>query len=174
MNAGSARLTWGIKSSLLRYLASIPDIRSSVTDGADVDDDGRYEFEVVHVGDESPVVTVACQGSVRFVGHHGALRIGITDPVVTITGSEMTLSVVDHRVGESRGGADEARLDLAVGSVQSSSPSEGTCRFSPVKLTASGAESLFDGVYSGGEILDAIDLILPPRTGGKPHEKDDS
>ncbi|MFC9059216.1 HtaA domain-containing protein [Streptomyces sp. NPDC057074] len=158
-------LLWTVKSSFLRYVATMADGRCSVTDGADVvpSDDGgpgRFRFALDGVETEGSVVTARFRGDVRFSGHHGMLFVRIADPVLAFDDSGRgQLSVTDAE-GTERLPLVELTLNAA---------GDGRWHGTEARLTEAGSD-MFGGVYPEHEPFDDLTLDLPahPRPSPEP------
>jgi hypothetical protein len=155
-------LTWSIKRSLLRYIASMPDGRCSVTDGADVEQaegTNRFCYEFDSLATETGDLVAKYRGDVRFSGHHGMLFIRLADPEVVIGADRRgTLSVPAEAT------ASAARINLVRFVLENSGHQPGpgleAYQATSVRLTAEGAD-VFGGVYGDAEPFDDFNLTLP-------------
>lgn len=173
-------LQWSIKRQFLRYIASMPDGRCSVTDGADLastlsspgisaperargedeiersagapEASGSDQFSFGFTGHEigPRSVTVSFCGDVRFSGHHGFLFVRIADPAIEIGPDRDGVLTI---ASPDPTEADASRIPFARLRM-----SEDARVGTQVRLTPEGAE-LFGGAYGESEPLD--DLALP-------------
>lgn len=151
-------LHWGIKSSFLDYVIRLPDGQGSVSAGAAPSElavfvyepDGP-EFDVV----EGTVRTLKFRGDVRLSGHAGMLFVRIADPWITLMGDRVELSVVDPASMSSTSRIVLATLELEASGLP------GTLHAERVALAAE-ATVHFNDVYSAGELLDPLTVVLPP------------
>jgi len=162
-------LVWGIKSSFLRYLASLPDGGYQAGPGVTVTADGEFCFppDARLAGPRHQ----AFRGEVRFSGHGAFLYVRIADPRVEFPADPVGVE------GDARltvAGEGSARLHLADLSLMrrsdasASSPAMRHLLFVP-RLTAAGAE-VFGGVYPAGTPLDPL---IAHSAVGDHHERND-
>lgn len=154
-SAADTGMVWGIKKSFLNYLSRTPDSLSSVTDGADLTHDGTYQYRFASApGDSS---TFRFEGSVRFTAHAGALRIGFTNPEISLTPEGASLSIVDHFSS-----AEDGRIEFAQGTLaKTDEPVSNHITITQLRLTEGGAE-LFQHIYETGEAFEDIIINLSP------------
>ncbi|MGY0488192.1 HtaA domain-containing protein [Streptomyces sp. WG-D5] len=156
MSGSTTGLLWSVKSSFLRYIATMADGRCSATDGADAvpsqdGGHGRFRFVLDSVEDEGTTVTARFRGDVRFSGHHGLLFVRLADPVLTFDASgNGVLSVAG---ADGPGHLPLARLTVTAAEA-------GRWRGTEVRLTDSGSD-MFGGVYPQREPFDDLVLALP-------------
>ncbi|MGI5132515.1 HtaA domain-containing protein [Pseudonocardia sp. CA-107938] len=155
-------LEWTIKLSFLRYIASMPDGRCSVTDGADVvmtpdAGHGPFSFALDSADKTDGTWRLHYRGDVRFAGHHGFLFVRIADPAVVIQGGFGQLSVCGEHDGPTR--VPLVRFTVPTHDAAATT----TWRCTDVRLTAEGAE-LFGGVYHEDDVFDDLTITLPSVT----------
>lgn len=147
-------LIWGIKDSFLAYLGRMPDLRSSVTDGAMVTPAGGYYFPFLS-GDRYDAAAgqgeLEFGGDVRFSGHHGMLFVRLAEPWVSFDGDRATLSVVTSATT-----GRVSLLDLAAGAWSEHYGARAWPNV-PTTLRPEGLE-LFNEVYPAGEPFAPVDL----------------
>ncbi len=154
--SASGALVWGIKASFRDYITG-PIAAGSVTLSGASTSGGAYVFPQSSTGGLDPTTdagTVAYSGSVRFLGHGGALDVKLADPIITVTSpSTATISVAGYS-----GRIVFANLALASGT---RTDSGGAVTFSgvPATLTAAGA-ALFQGNYPAGTALDPVTFTV--------------
>ncbi|MGW2169483.1 HtaA domain-containing protein [Streptomyces sp. NPDC001705] len=165
MTGPSAGLLWTVRSSFLRYVATMADGRCSVTDGADVvpSDDGgpgRFRFALDGVEADGTTVTARFRGDVRFSGHHGMLFVRIADPVLTF--DDLGRGQLSVAAADEPGHLPLVRLTVTAAGAD-------RWRGTEVRLTEAGSE-LFGGVYPRQEPFDDLALTLPahPRPSPEP------
>lgn len=148
-------LIWRVKTSFLEYLARTGG-EATISGGALWCDD-TFAFPIDELGEESANSTIRFRGQVRFVGHSGALDVTISDPRITITDRDAALNVLGGTPPD--GGL--RRLDLA--HLDLTSDAECGVRLEcAAELTLAGA-LLLGGVYSEGDPLDPLSLVVPCR-----------
>ena len=169
---------WGLKASFRSYIAGpIARGTTTVSDGATVNPDGTFRFTLVSGSYNLATHSVTSQfdGTVRFVGHGGALDLTISDPRIVTAGDTGKL-FLDARSRSLATGAFEdfddvefATLDLTGSAVV---PSGTQISISPIasKLTADGAAA-FAGFYPADTPLDAVAVnasFAPPSRPSTP------
>jgi hypothetical protein len=160
----SGVLEWGVKESFRSYISG-PIARGEWTlVRATETSSGAFRwtksFGDYDLGTASG--TVGFVGSVRFIGHEGALDLTLSRPRVRFASGGASL-VVDVR-GKALDGGDVfeqasvefAALDLASTTCQTSSRSV-TCTGVPATLTSAGAAG-FGGFYEAGASLDPVSV----------------
>jgi len=152
-------LHWGLKRSFLTYIARQPDGRCSVTDGADLDADGRFLFAFADPAAPGDRELRLC-GELRFAAHHGMLFVRIAAPRLVVEDARGQLFA---QVGLEEDAPHVVLATFAVPdrSVALSGPWTGT----GLTLTDDGAE-VFGGVYDVGEPLDDFIVVPAPAPPG--------
>ena len=149
------RLTWSIESDFTDYVTgSIAKGSVSVT-GASA---SGSSFTFVQTGGsanaDAGTGTTTYGGSVRFVGHEGALDLTFASPSVRLTGPSSAVIVMT---------VNGQRVDLATVNLATATrtASGDAVRFSGASttLTAAGAAA-FNGFYSAGRALDPVTVTF--------------
>ncbi|MGD6979063.1 MULTISPECIES: HtaA domain-containing protein [Citricoccus] len=149
-----AGLSWGVKGSFTRYVASMPDGRYGAGHGATETADGAFFFELDDASGYDPRAQeglVKYRGDVRFKAHGGMLFVMIVDPWLEFHEDGVLLTVVDAERWPDR----DHRITLAT-----LRPDERGSRGLPpgwrcqeARLSAEGA-AVFNDVYPVGEVLE--------------------
>lgn len=138
-------LSWGIRTSFMRYLHAIEDFKMGAADGASINDSadefsfpGSTQTELANGG-----VRLEFSGELRLQAHGGMLQVILMNPWLSFTPNGVELSVVDLMAWP-----DTSRREtIAV------SPAEVAAvplpREIELVLTATGAET-FNNVYLEG------------------------
>jgi hypothetical protein len=165
--AVAGHLDWGVKASFRAYVTG-PIAGGSITTsgGASTNMDGTFRFPLASGSRDASAETVSSShnGSVRFVGHSGALDLTLSDLRVSISGTTGSL------VGDARtkGFADPTPVlyddvTLATLDLTSITPvtTADTATYSgvPVSLTAAGSTA-FAGFYPAGTAMDPLTLRI--------------
>jgi hypothetical protein len=162
-----ATLTWGVKSSFRNYVTG-PIAGGSITPegGVTVDGSGAFVFPAVdgaEATDES--FAAGFEGSVRFVGHEGALDLTVADVRVDVDGAsgalvaDVSSKALDDEEVVEYPDVELASLDLtAVDPVEASGFL--TWTDVPATLTTDGAPAFAD-FYPAGTALDPLTITLP-------------
>ena len=143
-------LAWGIKSSFLSYLESLPDCTVSTLDGAWRDaTTGQFHFPLEQRVDLSDGgVRLEFRGDVRIQAHGGMLLLILMSPWLSIGTDRTEFSVVDLMHWP-----DTSHREIMGVSGTTSGPEF------PLTLAESAVET-FNSVYRAGEVLDPV--ILGP------------
>ncbi|WP_172653074.1 HtaA domain-containing protein [Rhodococcus opacus] len=141
-------LTWGIKRSFIRYIATLPDGRHAMSEGAYLGETSYFTFPPVPSPDAPQVVRFG--GDVRLGGHGGMLDILIAEPWVEMTESGPILSVVDPTGWPDR----SRRIPLAELHLREAEHGL-TARRYAATLTGAGSV-IFDDHYPPGTELDTL------------------
>ncbi|WP_447913628.1 HtaA domain-containing protein [Microbacterium phyllosphaerae] len=130
-------LTWGFKTSFIRYVERDPHGRIHLDNGATRAGD-RFTFP----GASSPRggEELRFAGTVAFVAHYGMLSLRFEDPLISRSGSSASLSVTDTEISTGR------RTILAL---EGSRTSDDVITFESAVLTADGAELFLDSYPAG-------------------------
>lgn len=91
-------LVWAVKDSFLAYLGRMPDLQSSVTDGAIMTSTGAYFFPTRSTENYDATTgrgVIEFAGDVRFSGHHGMMFVRLAQPRIEFGADGTTLSVSD-------------------------------------------------------------------------------
>lgn len=148
-------LDWGVKASLVAYVAGLPDGRVVTTGGAVRLAAGPFRFPLEGLEQGGPGYRARFRGGVRLSGHGGLLTIDLSDPRLDLDDAGAVLSFVVVEAGE-----DPVRLEIAR---STTGVRDGSVRrFSPMRLTADGAFALGALQYSPGQPVDDIEVRLPP------------
>ncbi|ALJ18879.1 HtaA domain-containing protein [Microbacterium sp. No. 7] len=103
MSGDAAPLRWGVKRSLVRYVAGVPDGLLRAFDGAVADDEQVFVFAADGSGADG---VRRFRGSLEFTAHEGMLRIELSDPWVEsdVEGALLTVfsPMDDRRVAMAR------------------------------------------------------------------------
>ena len=144
-------LTWGVKADFRAYVTGGIAKGSITTTGAS-NVGGVFGFTQTSGSlDGSGVGTAGYGGSVRFLGHGGALDLRLSDPLVRVDSASSGALLVRVNGGSP---VEFASLSLGAGS---RSVAEGVTTYSgvPAILTAAGATA-FGGFYAAGDPLDPV------------------
>ena len=139
-------LTWGIKRSFIRYIATLPDGRHSMSDGAYLGETSYFTFPPVPSPDVPQVMRFG--GVVRIGGHGGMLDLLIAEPWVEMTESGPILTVVDPTGPPDR----TRRITLAQLHPQDS----GLAERQYTATLADAGSAIFDHHYPAGTELDTV------------------
>lgn len=165
--AVGGHLDWGVKASFRAYVTG-PIAHGSITtaSGASTNGDGTLRFPLSAGSRDATAGTASSAhgGSVRFLGHGGALDLTISELRVSISGSTgvLTADVV------TKGLSDPAPItyddvDLATLNLSAVTPvttaDTATYPSVPVTLTAAGS-SAFAGFYPAGTAMDPLTLRI--------------
>lgn len=163
-------LDWGIKASFRNYIENGPGAGTiTASAGATRSPDGTFNFQPGS-GAYRPAaseVDASFGGQVHFTGHGDILRVTVTDPRISYTGSAGMLYadvVSTEPFGPNAGtehqypNVDFATLDLS-GVTPVEDGSKLTVTGIPAKLTANGAAA-FAGFYPAGTALDPLSFEL--------------
>lgn len=132
-------LAWGVKASLIGYVRGMADGAVATTGGA-VEVDGGFRFPAA--GGAHPL---AFRGTVTLTGHHGMLRVAISDPSLVESSTGWVLEIADPDV-------PGVRLPFATIAAFDGERASGTA------LTEAGAD-LFFGPYRQGTPIDDPDVV---------------
>lgn len=88
-------LRWGVKSSFVRYVRKIAAGTVTTNGGAQESPDGEYSWPLSRATRDNGQLELHFTGSVRFVAHGGFLEVDLRNPVLLLTASGGTLSIVD-------------------------------------------------------------------------------
>jgi hypothetical protein len=139
-------LAWGVRSSFVRYVSRAAHGEVRLAGGAGRIEDGRFHFplrEAVH-DVRAGIVRAAFAGSIRFLGHEGAIDLALTHLEVDVADGLGVLRSGSRDLVEVR------LLDAAVFGPLAS------FRFS--SHLAGASAHLFDGVYPAGADFDALEV----------------
>ncbi|GAA4752613.1 hypothetical protein GCM10023350_42370 [Nocardioides endophyticus] len=161
-------LIWGIKASFLSYLARMPDLQSSVADGAVTTPANGFYFPLVSAAEYDAgtgLGTLRFGGDVRFSAHHGMLFVMFAQPWLELTAGTAVLSVADP--------ASYPTLDKRVPLLDVEVRAwvrHGDARAWPALATTLRPEAveLFNDVYAAGEPFEPLDVravVDEPREG---------
>jgi putative cell wall-binding protein len=162
-------LDWGVKESFRSYVTGpIAEGTISTSGGATVNDDGTFHFPFRSGSHDSDGAEVRLSGSVRFVGHDGALDLRISGLRVELDGGEGQL-VADVVSTSMDDGTTETYDDVALvtldGDDGSTSGSTTTWEDLDAVLTDDGAPA-FAGFYTAGTEFDPVTLTLVAGSSG--------
>ncbi|MFD0854584.1 HtaA domain-containing protein [Actinomadura adrarensis] len=152
-------LAWGVKPSLLAYLAALPDTEVQLEPGSGRLLDGRFYFYL----DPSSASGDAggphrFRGAVRFRAHAGMLDVTVCDPCFESSGDgTWTMSIETWHEGQ---WTRVPFMDCRLAEVDRRDDRVTTLRFTTFLTEA--ARSLFDDTYAAGEPFDEAELRLPP------------
>ncbi|WP_254716718.1 HtaA domain-containing protein [Actinomadura sp. WMMB 499] len=152
-------LVWGVKSSLLSYLAALPDTEVQVEPGSGRLLDGRFYFSPdpssAHDGTRG---SHRFRGAVRFRAHAGMLDVTVCDPrFETSDEGAWVMSVETWQEGR---WTRVPFMDCRLAGADRRDGRAVTRRFATSLSGA--ARSLFDDTYPAGEPFDDAELRLPP------------
>jgi hypothetical protein len=150
-------LTWGIKGSFLAYLRRMPDLKSSMTQGAGTSERGFFfpldsaeEYDAA-----SGQGTLRFGGDFRISGHHGMLFVMFVRPWVAFDGNRATLSIAEP---DSYPALDQ-RLPLLDLDVLPYREDMGARMWTALPATLRPeAVDFFNEAYPAGEAFDAVDV----------------
>lgn len=138
-------LEWGIKQSLVRYIAGMADGAIVASEPASVVEGG---FRFLAATPPQASGTLRFAGSVTLTGHGGMLRLVVAEPWLVPAGKPndaWSLTIADqYEPGARIAFATIDRLDLG----EAAPSAHGT------RLTADGADLFFSGPYTEGTELD--------------------
>lgn len=154
---------WGLKRSLLSYVARAPDGRCSATDGARASDSGgfHYALDAVDVDASGAIARLAFSGDVRLSAHGGMMFVSIKDPALVLGEDGETLLLHDA-LGAAGGGSIEF-ASCSVTKVETPAGAVIGISVGQVHLTQQGPQ-LFGGYYSPGEPFEDFQITLVDRT----------
>ena len=145
---------WAVKESFVHYVASMPDGRIAVGDGAAVTSTEQFYFPFVSARAASDGVrSYEFEGFVHFVAHDGMLSLDVRRPRIDIGSNSARLSIqrtADEWLHLGDIALPEAEVDDSVT----------MWREAAVGLTTQGA-TLFAGTYRPGEPLAQITIRVP-------------
>lgn len=149
-------LDWGIKLSLLMYVAGAPGGRLETDGVAGTGNAFHYPLDQDRTPAASADATAyAFTGSVRFWGHFGSFVADVADPEVRPAGedagSDWAMSILDRETG-----VRTAAFRLAGAPDRTE---EGRLAWDTVELTEDGAK-LFGGSYKAGTRFDPVAIVL--------------
>lgn len=158
-----AGLTWGVKRSLLQYIAGLPDGGHTTSGGAYVCETSFFTFPPERGADNTQeCAELRFRGSLQLGGHAGMLQIIITDPRVVRSESGMVLTIADRTGGP----GESERLAIADLEINDAYRTRHglVLPLMTATLTSAGCE-IFGGHYPPGEQLDPL-FAFAPRVGG--------
>jgi hypothetical protein len=151
-------LVWGVKSSLLSYLAALPDTEVQLGPGSGRLLDGRFYFSLdpsSTVGDTGEPHRF--RGAVRFRAHAGMLDVTICDPRFEASGNgTWVMSIETWQEGQ---WCRVPFMDCRLSDTDQRDGRVITLRVATSLTDA--ARSLFDDTYAAGEPFDDAELRLP-------------
>ncbi|WP_313811018.1 HtaA domain-containing protein [Glutamicibacter sp.] len=141
-------LEWGLKSSFVGYISSLPDGRIEAANG--VWQAGTALAFPVHPAAEVPENEIWFNGRVSFSGHGGMMKLDLIEPRIENNDDKilLTISAGDDRVGIAE--LTETSVSNAMGLVKT--------RFSAV-LTEAGSK-MFNGQYPAGQQMEQVTVVL--------------
>lgn len=155
------RMSWGVKRSLVSYVAKLPDGSFSTAAGATMDSE-RHEFAFEYAGyswtTDDDEFTAKYRGILEIRGHGTMLHIVVIDPWIVFKGEAVHLTVAAD--------ADSAeRIQFA--KLLISSPPEtgdGLNQWAaiPARLTEDGGY-LLGPQYFEGQMLDPVTFCVPSQ-----------
>lgn len=144
-----AHLDWGIKLSLLMYVAGAPGGRLETDGVAGTGNAFHFPLDGSRpVPDGGPY---GFTGSVRFFGHYGSFVAEVADPEVLAGETDWSLSILDRQSG-----VRTTAFRLAGAPDRSEA---GTLSWQRVELTPEGA-ALFGGSYVAGTVFEPVTVDL--------------
>ncbi|GGV36329.1 hypothetical protein GCM10010182_70560 [Actinomadura cremea] len=151
-------LVWGVKSSLLSYLAALPDTEVQLEPGSGRLLDGRFYFSLdrssTNGGTGGPH---RFRGAVRFRAHAGMLDVTICDPRFEASGhGTWAMSIETWQEGR---WVRIPFMDCRLSDADRRGGRVVALRFATSLTDA--ARSLFDDTYAAGEPFDDAELRLP-------------
>lgn len=144
-------LSWRIKDSLLRYVQVIARGSASVSDGAQLSDDGVFTFPLHGVECDGDRWLYSFGGEARLIAHHGMLDIRIAAPQLLISPDSGLLSA--------QSGEELRRLPIAATDGRAVDPAEPAIEELPATLLEQAVE-LFGTVYAAGTELSALHVAV--------------
>lgn len=151
-------MAWRIKASFVDYVSQIAGSTIQTSGGAGVTPGGEYFFALDSQDFHPTNLTgvLKFRGSVDFAAHFGALKLSITDPLISFSEGSGLLSAIVS-AGKRQ---DLCILAPAVPVIDGS-----TLMFSDVPtFLAPSAEALFNNVYRGGEPFSPVLLRIHSST----------
>lgn len=141
-------LEWGLKSSFVGYISSLPDGRIEASNG--VWQVGNSLAFPASPATDVPENEVWFNGRVSFSGHGGMMKLDLVEPRVENHEESITLTIV----------ADGGRVAIAELTETSVSRAFGLTktRFGAV-LTEAGS-AMFNGQYPAGQQLEEVQVVL--------------
>ncbi|MDR4531957.1 HtaA domain-containing protein [Glutamicibacter sp. PS] len=141
-------LLWGVKSSFVGYISSLPDGRIEAHDG--VWQQGRALAFPQDYVTEVPEGEYWFRGKLSFAGHGGMMKLDIAKPRIVHGPAGLQLSI----------DTDDARVAIADLQQTDSGEAFGMKRIGyTVTLTDAGS-ALFNGQYPAGSEMDPINITL--------------
>lgn len=141
LSAQPTDVVWAFHTGFADYIARLADGRMAVTDGAQLQSNGRVLFPGT--------------GTLQFTGHHGLLAVTIADPAVVWDAGRYVLTITDPF-------EPQHRMTLAELGAARPGTTPGTLHFDDPLLTEEGAD-LFFGHYCEGTPLAPLDLQPDPH-----------
>ncbi|MFD7206585.1 HtaA domain-containing protein [Streptomyces sp. NPDC059893] len=147
-------LRWAVKTSFVHYVTTIAAGTCEVSDGAELDADGVFQFPLAEASEGADGWTLRFGGAAHFFAHRGFLD-------VELRGLALTLPAGGR--GSALGVAAANGEHIALASVASAvpAPGNGVLRWSQLvpSLTEAGSE-LFGTVYPAGSDLAPLDVVV--------------
>lgn len=146
-------MAWGVKASFVEYVVAVSGGGSVTVDGA-VSNEHGVDFPLMDQSDfdfSAARGRIRFGGSVRFVGHFGALDLTLSEPWLVSDSDGATVSVA----------TGSGRVALVVLGPAELSADEGfiVVRDAKTRLLPEGS-SLFNGVYETGEAFDPVTFYI--------------
>jgi Htaa len=149
-------LAWGVKSSLMSYLAALPDTEVQLGPGSGQLLDGRVYFSLDPSYRDTEEVH-QFRGAVRYRAHAGMLDVTICDPCLELSGDgAWVMSIETWQEGQ---WCRVPFMDCRLSGTDQRDGSVITLHFATSLTDA--ARSLFDDTYAAGEPFDDAELRLP-------------
>lgn len=161
----SGSLTWGVKESFRKYLATPLAHGRVALSGAVKNASGNaYVFPQTSHSFDGKKGTVKYSGSVQFTGHDGLLDTKFVDPYVVIDGSKgqlwATVSALDMEDKSKNFSNVKLKIaDLSLGNVAANKDGSFTFKTSKVSLSADGVRA-FSSFYAKGVELDPATIVI--------------
>lgn len=160
-------LYWGIKASFRSYITGqIANGSITPADGASDNSNGTYRFPATGGSHDHASGTTATthMGSLRFVGHGGALDLTLSDLRIEATGSTGVLRAAVVAKNQGTGNFHTyTDIELALLDLSSVTPVATTGGWSwtvmPASLTSAGSTA-FGGFYPPGTAMDPVSFAL--------------
>ncbi|MGL3150335.1 HtaA domain-containing protein [Microbacterium sp. A82] len=155
-------LHWRIKDSFVKYVLRGAGGAYSVTDGADDDGAGTFFFPFASASRGDGGWVLSFGGDVRFSGHHGALFVPFTEPVIRLGETGGTLAI--RRTVPEGSPADTERIVIAelTGEVPQRLGDALAWPAVTAQLTPAGV-SLLGDAYPVGTLMDPLRMLIPAQ-----------
>ncbi|MDY6143076.1 MAG: HtaA domain-containing protein [Arcanobacterium sp.] len=170
-------LDWGIKDSFFRYLKMPLASGTTTLDG--ITSGGNGFIWPAATGGTFDGTTASFTGSVRAVAHEGILDSKFTDPIITVSGSTGTISVIsygrefiDTKTYGEYVGPNRITIANLTGATVTTTDTSATMTFTGAALTDAGREAFGKSFYNTGETLNIPSVTLTLEPAPQPESSD--